>query len=816
MTSLWALIKPEATTNLCANPSFESATTGWIAGGSNTITRDTSLAKFGVVSLKCTYQDSLDCGAYSVTLPTASTSYTYSAWVYVPSDWDGGNIKLASSTFTSAVDTVAHQYTDGTSPTGEWVYLETTVVMDTDVAGFVVFRISSAPTAGKFFYIDGVQIEEKAYVTTYCDGDQDGCEWTAGEHLSASTRSVRSWQGGRVQNFADDFEVQVNGWVGTSIPQLDTNISELGLSSGGHHQSSRYRARNWQILCQINGSSQANMHSLKKAFLAELDPRRLGDFKSRGTPVRFRYTGSSEDVYIDAFYTGGAEFSGPGGGAFTDIFPIRLSSPDPFFRTIGDKAKVLDSGDSATFNVVFRRGFGSADTGQWDVMGPISDSTVNPTFNGMAREADGTVWLGGNLTDMEGNAAYDYLITYDPVAGTYSPPYSTAPNNSVADVVVHPNGTVYITGSFTSIDGTSANRIASYNGSTWSALGTGFDAAGTRIKIGPDGLLYAGGSFTAAGGTTVRGIATWDGSSWAALGPPSSGGTVNDFDWDKSGNLYVVGSFTNWDGTAASDYIAKWDGSAWSAVTTPVFNATINCIKFDDTGNFYVGGSFTTFNSATMNYAAYFNGTTYEPLSSGFDQAVFDMEFVPETGQLWLVGSFTTAGSNTLSDRMAIWDGSSFVHTDLDLAGSSQLGTVRRLGNYIYVSGIIDSVAGTYAGLATATNNGSAVAYPVIYITRSGGTAATMDSIRNITTGAELLFNYQFLDGETLRIDLRPGRRKMVSSIYGERWKIFPTSDIAGFSLAPGDNVITSFFRTTGSPTMVIWAVWQQTQLGVD
>lgn len=806
---LWQLIKAEATTNLVTNPSFETNTTGWIGGGTNVIARDTTTAKFGVVSLKCTYVDATDLGAYATTaatFPTASATYIVSGWIYVPSSWDGGDVALHSSGLTSAVDTVNHQYTDGTSSKNAWVYLESSIAVDTDVIGFLVFRTDSAPSASEFYYIDGVQIEEKSYVTTYCDGDQDGCEWSAGAHTSVSSRDAKAYQGGRIRVLDDDFSVHINGTVGIGAPQLDTNISELGLSSGGEFQSSRYRTRNWQLLCQIDGSSLANLHALKRAFIKEIEPRRLGSVTRRGTPVRFRYTGGVDDVWIDAYYTGGAEFSGRNG--FTEIMPLRLSSPEPFFRTIGDVAKVLDSGDSASFSIIAKR----EKNGTWNNVGNetlVSGSVTNSITNSQ----DGLVWLAGDFDRSAGS----YLATFNPTSEVFTEPFGTSPNNPLYALHAAANGIVYAGGDFTAIDGVTANRIAQYSTSgTWTAMGTGADGRVNVIKQGPDGLIYVGGAFTNVNTSTVaRGIATWSGSAWAAVGPPSAGGTVYDLGWDKTGNLYVVGNFTNWNGVAEADYIAKWDGSSWTAVTGSVFNGAINTIKFDESGNFYVGGAFTTYGGDTFNYTAYYNGTAFVTMSTGVNAEVRALEFDSQN-RLWVGGDFTSAGSSTLSSGLAIWDNSSWQHTDIDFGGTKDIHAIYSFKETLYIGGDLDNASATYAGSATATNNGSTLAYPVVYITRSGGSAATMDSIKNATTGAELLFNYQFLDGETVTIDFRPGRRRMHSSVYGEGWKLLPSSDVANFALAIGDNVITSFFRTSGSPTMTIWAVWQQTQLGVD
>ncbi|MCX6984909.1 MAG: hypothetical protein NT118_09205, partial [Lentisphaerae bacterium] len=76
------------------------------------------------------------------------------------------------------------------------------------------------------------------------------------------------------------------------------------------------------------------------------------------------------------------------------------------------------------------------------------------------------------------------------------------------------------------------------------------------------GNLYAGGTFTNAGGVSANRVAKWDGNSWSALGEGIDG-TVYALACDRSGNLYAGGIFSAAGGMAAN-YIAKWNGTAWS------------------------------------------------------------------------------------------------------------------------------------------------------------------------------------------------------------------------------------------------------------
>ncbi|WP_343427020.1 hypothetical protein [Candidatus Amarolinea dominans] len=66
--------------------------------------------------------------------------------------------------------------------------------------------------------------------------------------------------------------------------------------------------------------------------------------------------------------------------------------------------------------------------------------------------------------------------------------------------------------------GSSASRIAAWNGTSWSALGSGMDATVSALIVKGDGTLYSGGWFTAAGGSSASRIARWNGAAWSALG----------------------------------------------------------------------------------------------------------------------------------------------------------------------------------------------------------------------------------------------------------------------------------------------------------
>ena len=89
----------------------------------------------------------------------------------------------------------------------------------------------------------------------------------------------------------------------------------------------------------------------------------------------------------------------------------------------------------------------------------------------------------------------------------------------VADMAVDANGHLYVGGSFDSVSGVPARKIAYWDGSSWHALGEGFDQPVNALAVAPGGELFAVGAFISAGDLPVHYVARWDGETWHALGP---------------------------------------------------------------------------------------------------------------------------------------------------------------------------------------------------------------------------------------------------------------------------------------------------------
>lgn len=90
---------------------------------------------------------------------------------------------------------------------------------------------------------------------------------------------------------------------------------------------------------------------------------------------------------------------------------------------------------------------------------------------------------------------------------------------------------LYLAGRFSSIDGTPASSIASFDGESWSTVGDGFGTSQSPEQVrvlsvedlGSGPRLLAGGAITRSGGTPIASLALFDNGRWIDLGAPSLG-----------------------------------------------------------------------------------------------------------------------------------------------------------------------------------------------------------------------------------------------------------------------------------------------------
>jgi hypothetical protein len=215
--------------------------------------------------------------------------------------------------------------------------------------------------------------------------------------------------------------------------------------------------------------------------------------------------------------------------------------------------------------------------------------------------------------------------------GDRGTPGSDALDGVASSLEAAPGG-LYVGGGFSNAGGVAdADRIARWNGSTWSAVGTSpFTGAGDRVDaIAVDGDdVYIGGTFKNAGGDPdADHIAVWDGASWKPFcdnaGPgPAIEGNVTSLQI-VGPTLYVGGTFLDGADIPSADGLLACeldDGASNDTVvkTTHPFGQVL-ALAADSNGTLYAGGGFTDLEDIdAADRVAYLPaGGTWQAMGSG-------------------------------------------------------------------------------------------------------------------------------------------------------------------------------------------------------
>src|SRR6516162_1924341 len=111
---------------------------------------------------------------------------------------------------------------------------------------------------------------------------------------------------------------------------------------------------------------------------------------------------------------------------------------------------------------------------------------------------------------------------------------------------------LYVGGGFAGSSSVSSPGIICWDGVSWRSVGGGLGPLSyahsfvTKLAVYDDGhgpALYVAGDFGSAGGQPISYLAKWDGTSWSALGTGINGAVAGMVVWnDGSGSkLYVSG-----------------------------------------------------------------------------------------------------------------------------------------------------------------------------------------------------------------------------------------------------------------------------------
>ena len=823
----WKIVIPQEATNQCLNPS--AGTTGNFAAIVGSAARSSLAQKFGLYSYLVS--TSGDNEGISFTLDTLTTGVTVSMYVRgtLPASWDWS---LDNATY--------HEPQEIMNIDAGWTLYAYSFSTGEAVGSSTLYVRQKGAGSGAF-YLDGIQVESGTDWTTFIDGDQDGCVWNGEAHASSSARSAESRAGGLVRDFKIDYGFGIADAAGWGAAQQSISLGRYATLPGGELDNIKQEPRRAILAGPLRCSSTESVNDRRQALLTALSSSTYPRGARGYQPVRLWYICSEVVKEIAVHYESGLDMAIGPDDVVQERIAIRFVADDPNWYEIGTSAQVTATRDSATVVGVMRR---RKTEGDWNVLGTpsvIGGAGNSITTSAILRASNNLVYLGGAWTNYAGNVNADKIVAYNTTDGTFSAlgtGIGTDLSYTVYDIVEGPDGAIYVCGVFENAGGVAAaDYIAKWDGSSWSALGTpltgGIGNAITyisRMAFDRSGNLYVVGNFTTlADQIGASYIAVWDGSSWDNVGYPTVGATFS-YAWcvavDSQDNVYIGGNFANCAGDSIADYLAKWDGSSWSAVTSTALNNEVRDLLVDNQDNLYVTGAFTNAESAAdADYIFKYDGTAARALGTGLSSDGYSLALAPD-GILYVAGFFTSAGGVT-TQYAARWNGASFTHLDVDPPGLIQrvaIGQVDQVieRKYDVWLGLSDSAPGSiayYAGgiMPYASNTGTENAYPVLNVKRTGGTSATLKTLRNETSGYELYFDYSLRDGETLTVDLDPKAKNVTSSYYGRRLDaVLANSDMGQWRLRPGQNKVSCFVDTAGSPTVTAWLEWRDAYNGLD
>jgi len=835
---IWSFIQPTATINYVVNPSFErNITDGWnnyaTGAAAGTRLQSSTTQKFGAYSLNLNKTGGVaadDWGMQTNTLITSTLNarYVASAWVYLGTAGQTFYLRLAKAAGVGVAQQVEATWTS----IGAWAHLETDALTANATGDNITVYVYIEGTPPQGAYVDAVQMEVRSTVTTYCGGDQPGCEWLGPEHNSISQRSAVSRAGGLVVDFADrDFDIE--GMIGPGMSPITLNVDSYAILPGGELNSQKTNVRPFTLTGWVRGTSLSDLHAKRQQLIEDVAPNSVPN----NQPVVLRYTGAFVTKEISAYYEAGLE------GRIRADFPcleqafaLRFLAADPNFYKLGESAAILDTNDfTANRQIVAAR---LVNTGQWNILGPPNAAGTYNRIDAVVVDQDRLVYYGGDFQNFDNlGGAANYIISYTPSTATWAT-VGVGLNNIVRGFCLAPNNDLFVFGDFTLAGGVAnADKIARWDGAAWNAVGNpNLPGLGNPIYAGafdpsvdsaPVNLYVVGGFLNLAAIPAADYVAMWDGAAWNAVGAPSTAPAVvvaiYDVAVDSQGNVYVGGQFTSLAGVAGIDYIAMWDGTNWNQVVQ--LNNLVGSIVIDAQDNVYFGGSFTNAGGvANADGIAMWDGQSIRALGTGISGgAVTDLAFGPD-GVLYAVGNFTTAGGITVDDG-AKWTGSNWAPLDANGGGyitrivADQADPVIRR-NYNLWAGYSSTTAQfQYAGDVTITNLGTENAYPRIEIFRITETSTNrVYTLRNETTGKEILISgYQPLAGEIITIDLAPGAKSVHSNFWGAIQQIvLPNSDFGTWALRPGTNLITFFVDIGGVAEEQVTMVWRDPYWSAD
>lgn len=387
-------------------------------------------------------------------------------------------------------------------------------------------------------------------------------------------------------------------------------------------------------------------------------------------------TGANNDVWTivvqnDGKILVGGSFTTLGGTNINRI--IRLNpdgSRDVSFNVgTGFNAYVLSIVVQSDNKIIVAGGFTSYNGSTVNYITRLnSDGTIDSGFStgtgpnnqvqSASLQTDGKIIIGGFFTSVNGTSRY--CIARLNANGSHDTGFNpgTGANNMVLSTTLQSDGKILIGGMFTSVNGTSRNRIARLNtsGGLDNTFTVGSGAANTvnNVCMQSDGKVLIGGDFTTYNGTSAIRLARLnsDGSldNTFATGTGASA-YVSALTIQSDGKILIGGMFTSYN-SLPKYRLARIETNGaldLTFVTGTGANAMITSIALQTDGMIVAGGDFTSYNNTPLNRLVRINsdGSTDAAFIPGSGaNGIINKIILQNDGKIIIGGDFTLYDGN--------------------------------------------------------------------------------------------------------------------------------------------------------------------------
>jgi hypothetical protein len=625
------------------------------------------------------------------------------------------------------------------------------------------------------FYLDGQQLEDER-LTTYCDGDQDGCYWAATSHQSRSIRRFTR-KGGQEVSLFDIVGLSIQEITNYGITTVEHATTAKALGDGSVYVSTRFPPRVFQITGTLDADTFLSLRDRMESVVDLVNPH----LTRRPEEITFlwRDYNSPEDEtkIFQASYVSGLE------GDISSLHHMQLKlvlrAHFPYFKSI--KHTSIDVGEGL---IPEDNGDGSATTWYENIDGDwtkLEGCKVKSIVEG----------VNGNVFASFGNVVKKYKSstkTWTEVGNISSTGLSNIVINSISVLTDEDSGAdsdiIYAVGCHS----TSPTRplILMYDSSGWSIEhnDTSSDGEYTRILAGTwDSNFYII-------GTHINGLWVWDiylSTLTEVAGGPSAVPTFLELGAD--GGMYIGGDFTS-----PGKYIVSYNEGEWEtfnadfpdkavAMTVLEGNEIIAATEIDGTGG------------ATNELYRYTGSYWKKILILLGDSGAVDLSSKGTT--LYVSGDFTY----TIIDAVYYFSnngGTILRYQEWErtkIRPETEWFYAQKEAGGMLFAEFTGSTTARRSKTVTITNNGTVPTRPIIEWTGSG----YLFGIYNRQTGDALMSrcNYDLLkltEGEVLTIKLLHDERRIYTNIRPSVIKsIIPGSGLSDWFLFPGENKITIF-----------------------